>query len=230
MREYLWLSYPLAMGDPRPPAIPAPSIEAFMSIKGGDDANVQILRVANHTGTHIDTPAHVIDGGITVHDFLPQDLIYRKIALIHLKKRDSDVVMPEDLLPFRARLSRTEMALFDFGYGRFRRSDPRRYSLRSPGFGVEAAEWIRENCPRLRALGLDVPSFSVIAHIEETMKAHAIVLGRSDRKFILIEEMNLEGDRENLREVRVNPWLVEGMDSSPCTIVGLREAREGSRR
>lgn len=230
MPEYIWLSYPLRVQDPRPPAIPAPSIEPFLSIMKGDEANVQILKVANHTGTHIDTQAHVIEGGITIHDFLPEDLIYTEIAVLQMKKNDSEIVMMDDLLPFQKKLSKAEMALFNFGYGRIRRSDPEKYSLKSPGFGPEAAEWLRVNFPKLRAIGMDVPSFSVIAHIEETMKAHNIVLMQRDRKLILIEEMNLEQDLDGLREVRVNPWLVEGMDSSPCTIIGLRKTRRGKRR
>jgi len=222
MDELFWLSYPLRVEDPRPPAIPAPSIEDFMSIGKGDDANVQVLKIANHTGTHVDAPAHVIDGGLTIHDFLPSELVYRRIAVISLKKGDAEIVVPEDLLPFAKALSGAEMALFKFGYGSMRRSDPRRYSLQSPGFGIQAAQWMRNSCPKLRAIGMDVPSFSVIAHIEETMKAHNVILGQKDRKLILIEEMNLEPDLSGLREVRVNPWIVEGLDSSPCTIVGVR--------
>jgi len=117
------------------------------------------------------------------------------------------------------------MALFDFGFGPVRRKDPRRYSLFSPGFGVPAAEWIRDHCPNLRALGMDVPSFSVIAHIDETMKAHNVILGQKDRRIILLEDMKLEGAPRDLSEVRVNPWLVEGMDSAPCTIIGVRKGK-----
>jgi kynurenine formamidase len=209
------------MEDPRPPAIPAPSLKAFMSLARGDEANVQVLRLASHTGTHVDAPAHVIEGGVDIHDFLPADLIFTKIAVFRMKRGDAEIVMPEDLTPFAERLRRAEMALFDFGYGKMRREDPVRYSLRSPGFGVEAAEWLKMHCPRLRAVGLDVPSFSVIAHIEKTMKAHAVLLGVTERKMLLIEEMNLEGDLHGLREVRVNPWRVAGMDSGPCSIIGV---------
>jgi len=201
-----------------------------MSVARGDEANVQILRIANHTGTHIDTPAHVIEGGATIHDFLPEELIFTAIAVIRIKKNDSQIVAPQDLLPFKSELAKAEMALFNFGFGEVRRTEPRRYSLQSPGFGCEAAEWLIGNCPSLRALGLDVPSFSVIAHIEETMKAHNIMLGQKGRKLIIIEEMNLEQDLQGLEEVRVNPWLVVGMDSSPCTIVGVRNTLKGKRR
>ena len=225
MFEYVMLSYPLRMTDPRPPAIPEPTLQTFMSIGAGDGANGQILKVANHTGTHVDAPAHVIDGGATIHDFPLGELIYTRIVFVSLQKPDSGIVMPEDLRPFGELLSEAEMALFDFGFGPVRRNDPRRYSLNSPGFGVPAAEWIRDHCPNLRALGMDVPSFSVIAHIDETMEAHNIILGQQDRRIILIEDMKLENAPRDLREVRVNPWLVEGMDSGPCTIIGVRERK-----
>jgi hypothetical protein len=35
--------------------------------------------------------------------------------------------------------------------------------------------------------------------------------------------MHLAADLSGLREVRVSPWLVKGMDSGPCTILGVLE-------
>jgi len=48
MQRYVWLSYPLAIDGPRPPAIPAPELSALYTV-ARDGASVQILRVANHT-------------------------------------------------------------------------------------------------------------------------------------------------------------------------------------
>ncbi len=36
-----------------------------------------------------------------------------------------------------------------------------------------------------------------------------------------VEDMDLEKDLSRLREVRLNPWLVAGMDSGPCSAVGI---------
>ena len=70
-------------------------------------------------------------------------------------------------------------------------------------------------------MGLDVPSVAVIACLESTMPAHNELLGGDGRRFLIIEEMNLDHDLNGLVEVRVNPWLVQGMDSGPCSIVGV---------
>ena len=95
-----------------------------------------------------------------------------------------------------------------------------------PGFGVESARWLRQTCPNLRAMGLDVPSVAVIAYLESTMPAHNELLAGEGRRFLIIEEMNLDQDLTELVEVRLNPWLVQGMDSGPCSIVGVLASEE----
>jgi len=55
------------------------------------------------------------------------------------------------------------------------------------------------------------------------MAAHNELLGGDGRRFLVIEDMNLDRDLTALREVRLAPWLVRGMDSAPCSVVGLME-------
>ena len=52
------------------------------------------------------------------------------------------------------------------------------------------------------------------------MAVHHELLGGQSRRFLIIEDMNLEHDLTGLREVRVSPWLVREMDSGPCSVVG----------
>ena len=220
MAAYLSLSHPLGLADPRPPAIPAPGLAPLYTI-GKDGASVHILTVASHTGTHLDAPRHVIEAGLTIHDFSPEELIFTRPVLVNLKADDDEVVQPELLAPHEQALRQADLALLRFGRGPTRRADPERFSLHSPGLGVEAARWLRRRFPGLRALGMDVPSLSCIAHLEQTMRAHNELLGGTACRFLVIEDMDLEHDLGGLREVRVSPWLVTGMDSAPCGIVGV---------
>jgi kynurenine formamidase len=220
MPRYEWLSYPLGMTDPRPPAIPPPDLSELYTV-ARDGASVHILRVASHTGTHVDSPCHVVDGGVPITDFAPEELIFSQPEVIDLRLSDAAIVMPDDLLPFAAALRRADLALFRFGYGPVRRDEPQRFSRNCPGFGVESARWLRENAPQLRALGLDVPSVATIAELERTMPAHNVLLYGPGRRFLIIEEMNLDQNLNGLVEVRVNPWRVLGMDSGPCSVVGV---------
>jgi kynurenine formamidase len=216
--RYVWLSFPLGLDDPRPPAIPAPTLEPFLTIES-DGANVQILRLASHTGTHVDSPLHVVENGISITEFAPEEFIYVKPVVMDLRLADAQVVTSDHLKPFASLLADADIALFRFGVGEIRRSDPRRFSLKSPGFGVEAAGWLKAKCPNLRALGMDVPSLACIDRLDETMTAHNVLLGGEGSRFLVIEDMNLEHDLTGLKEVRISPWLVSGMDSGPCSVV-----------
>ena len=61
--EIISLDHPITLHDLNPPAIPAPEISQLYSI-AADGANVFILKIALHSGTHVDAPAHVVDGGL----------------------------------------------------------------------------------------------------------------------------------------------------------------------
>jgi kynurenine formamidase len=220
MSRYVWLSFPLDVNGPRPPAIPAPELTPLYTV-AADGASVQTLRVASHTGTHLDTPCHVVEGGVQIGEFAPEELIFGRPVVIDLCLGDAEVVRPEHLEPHLATLQKADFALFRFGYGAVRRADKARFSQRCPGFGLESAGWLRRECPELRAMGMDVPSLACIACLDETMKAHNILLEGEGRRFLVIEEMDLEKDLAGLREVRVSPWLVKDMDSGPCTVVGV---------
>lgn len=222
MQNYIWLSFPLAIDGPRPPAIPAPSLKPLYTIER-DQASVQVLQVASHTGTHLDAPRHVIEDGLTLHDLTPEDFIYHHPVVIDVPLEDHRVVTPEHLQPHLDLLASSDLALVRFGYGERRRKDPAGFCTECPGFGIESAAWLRENCPQLRALGMDVPSLACIAKLEDTMTAHNRLLEGKDRRFLVIEDMDLDQDLSKLVEVRVQPWLVRGMDSGPCNVIGITE-------
>ncbi len=220
MAAYIYLSHPLGLTDPRPPAIPAPEL-APLSTVAKDGASVHVLKVASHTGTHVDAPCHVVEDGLPIGAFAPEELIFTRPLVVDLRAEDDEVVQPAHLSPHERTLRQGDLVLLRFGYGRVRREDPQRFSRHSPGLGVEAARWLRQQCPGLRALGMDVPSLACIAHLEQTMSAHNELLAGAGRRFLVIEDMDLDRDLTGLREVRINPWLVTGMDSAPCSVVGV---------
>ncbi len=217
---YIWMSHPLSVTDPRPPAIPAPELIPFLTIEK-DGASVHILKVASHTGTHVDAPGHVITDGIPIGAWEPPDLVFTRPVVVDLRAADDEVIEPGHLAPHAGKLKEGDLALLRFDLGEVRRADPERFSRHSPGLGVAAARWLRSTCPRLRALGMDAPSLSCIAHLDETMPAHNELLGGAGRRFLVIEDMDLHNDLARLREVRISPWRVAGMDSAPCSIVGI---------
>ena len=114
-----------------------------------------------------------------------------------------------------------DLLLCRFGYGEVRRTDPAHYSAKCPGFGLASAEYLLEQLPSLRALGMDVPSLACIEHLEECMPAHNVLLEGEGRRFPVIEDMKLDGALERLTEVIVAPWWIKGLDGGPCMVFGV---------
>lgn len=222
MSKLIWMSYPLGLDDPRPPAIPAPELMPLYTVDK-DDAAVQIIKVASHTGTHVDAPCHVVENAVEITEYSPEEFVFTRPVVIDLQMADEQIVMPEDLTPHADALQSADIALFRFGFADVRKTDGERFSKGMPGFGVESATWIRVNCPNLRAVGMDVPSLACIAYLDRTMSAHNVLLGGEGCRFLVIEDMKLDMDLGGLREVRLSPWLVTGMDSGPCSVVGMIE-------
>jgi arylformamidase len=60
------LSVPLCEGLPTYPGDPGIEISDWFSLAQGDPANVSLLKFGAHTGTHVDAPAHFIEGASRV--------------------------------------------------------------------------------------------------------------------------------------------------------------------
>jgi len=221
-----FLGYPLHKDAPNPPAIPPIELTPFLSLEKGDGANVTLIKAASHTGTHIDVPSHVAANGLTVSDFRAEDFIFTHPVVIDLHLNDCQVVQPDDLARFMPEAKDADLLLYRFGYGEIRKSDPARYSAKCPGFGVASAQYLLEQLPNLRALGMDVPSLACIEHLDECMPAHNVLLEGDGRRFLVIEDMKLDVELERLAEVIVAPWWIKGLDGGPCMVFGIFSSEE----
>ncbi len=217
--RHVLLSYPLSMETPTPPAIPRPELTPFMSLERGDDANVTKLTFMTHTGTHVDVPRHVVRDGVSLSDLRAEELVFDRPVLIDLPLPDDTLVMPSHLEGRIAGRPDADLVLVRFGYGAVRASDPARFAGHCPGFGVESARFLMESFPRMRALGMDVPSLSCIKFLDRTFQAHTVLLEGKGRRFVVIEDMNLDQDLDGLDSVIIAPLWVRGGDGGPATIL-----------
>lgn len=217
--NYIFLGFPLQTDAPSPPAIPTIELSPFLTIDE-DGANVTMMKLTSHTGSHMDAPYHVIESGLTITDLAPGDFVFENPVVIDLPLEDMEVVQPEHLEQFVQTGQEADLLLVRFGYGPIRRADPNHYSIKCPGFGVASAEYLRQNFPMLRGLGMDVPSLSCIEYLDETMAAHHVLLGGEGRRFIVIEDLNLEQDLTRLTKVIVAPLMVESLDGAPVNVIG----------
>jgi arylformamidase len=69
------VSVPLSEATPTYPGDPGIEIRSWKSLAEGDSANVSLLHMGVHTGTHVDAPAHFIEGAGRVESMSLEALI-----------------------------------------------------------------------------------------------------------------------------------------------------------
>jgi len=220
-QRIILLSFPMSPASPVPPAIMPMQITPRYQLAAGDDANVYRVSFDNHSNTHVDAPAHVVKDGLCIAEFTFADFVFVRPVVLDLPLPDATIIEPEHLEPHLARLRDADILLLRLGYGPVRRREPKRYLAKCPGFGKAGAEYLRQELPHLRAVGMDVPSFVCIEYLAQTMAAHHVVLEGRGRRFLLIEDMDLDKDLSDLSQVLLVPWLIAGVDSAPCTVLGV---------
>jgi kynurenine formamidase len=150
---------------------------------GADGFFVRSWAFDEHSGTHVDAPAHFGEGAATVDRIDPAELVL-PVVVLDVRERmggDPDAeVVPDDVLAFERRHGPlpARCALFALtGWGA-RAGDPVAYlnqdeagALHSPGFGAELTEYLMAERPGVRAIGLDTASLD--PGVSSDFAAHA---------------------------------------------------------
>ena len=166
------MTYPLTTDFPLFPVYdPVRVAEKFTCDKHGFAVNSWAFD--EHSGTHVDAPAHFDAGGATVDQIAPEELIL-PIAVVDISARvehdDDATVVPDDVLDWERRNGPLpeRCALFArTGWGA-RVEDPVAYlnrdasgTLHTPGFSGDLSDFLKHERPGVRAIGLDTASLDI---------------------------------------------------------------------
>jgi len=77
------VSVPLNSNTPTYPGDPGIHIKQWLQLANGDPANVSLINFGLHSGTHVDAPAHFIDGGAKVGS-LPLDSLLGEAEVVEV--------------------------------------------------------------------------------------------------------------------------------------------------
>lgn len=173
----------------------------------GDLANVAVLSMSGHTGTHMDAPLHYLDGGKSI-DAVELERFVGPARLVTVRSKTS-LVSAEELEPClgdgpQRLLIRCNAPM---ELDRFRED--------YVSLSVPAAE--RLVSAGVRLVGIDSPS--VDPFNASVLRAHQ-VLGRAG--VIIVENLRLEGVPDGGYELIALPLKLAGGDGSPVRAV-LRE-------
>jgi kynurenine formamidase len=215
---FVLLSHPLSPATPLYPGTPPIRTEPLKQIARGDSSNTYLLHLPGHAGTHLDTPRHFDPNGRAVTGYGIDSLIFEHPVSVQVPKEAGALIDVADLMRHEATIDGADFVLIETGFQSFRTSAPTRYANENPGFSASAARYLVDQFPKLRGLGLDTISLSSVLHREEGRTAHRILL--TERDFFIVEDMDLADIPSGLRRLFVVPLFVEGVDGTPCTVIG----------
>jgi kynurenine formamidase len=166
------LTYPLTTDFPLYPVYDPVRVARKFSC-ADDGFFVNSWAFDEHSGTHIDAPAHFADGAATVEKIAPEELIL-PVAVIDVRERvehDHDATLnPDDVLDWERRYGPLpdRCAVFALtGWGS-RARDPKAYlnadsggTMHIPGFAPDATDFLKDERPGVRAIGLDAASLDI---------------------------------------------------------------------
>ena len=187
------------------------SIEPMLQIAKGDAANVSRLSFGNHTGTHVDPPAHFIPGGKTV-DQLDLNVLYgaaRVVDMTHVAKEITADDLEHARIPKRAK-----RLLF-----KTRNSESwvrAEFQKDFVGIAWDAADWLVER--GIQLVGIDYLSVETFGASEP--RTHRTLLGAG---IIALEGLNLKDVAPGDYTLVCLPLKIEKGDGAPARTILIQE-------
>ncbi|MFA4991123.1 MAG: cyclase family protein [Candidatus Omnitrophota bacterium] len=224
-RYYRMLSYALDVDTPMYGGGHGVRIKASKRISSGDSCNMSIVRLSNHAGTHVDCPNHFYDSGKKISGYKIRDFVFKRPFVLDCQKSPNGLVSAEDIERRVKGLRGADILLLRTGFHRHRGT--RKYSAQNPGISPEAAVYIRRNLRGLKCVGIDTISVSPYGNRALGRETHRVFFKKGFRgePVRLIEDMDLSGRMDGLKEVHVFPLFMKDVDSSPCAVMGIFEKR-----
>lgn len=177
------------------------------SIAGGDSADVSVIRMGSHTGTHIDAPSHFLAGAPTV-DELPIDVLVGKAAVFEFGVETQITRADLEVLNLDGR----ERVLFKTRNSSLWKSDDF-----TPDFvyiATDAAEYLVDRGVKL--VGIDYLS---IGEYKSGAQVHRILL---ENGAVIVEGLDLSMVEPGVYELICLPLKIQDADGAPARVL-LRE-------
>ena len=214
-----------------PPAAGSPPVVLETARRGPGHWQSSRIAALLHTGSHVDSPLHVVAGGATiagveldrvvgeavivdVHDARPREAIDAdRLARTRTEVHPGDIIVV-----------RTDWT--DRTWGAF--PD---YYVRSPYLTQDGARWIAEQRPKAVVVDFFEEECAISPEFtSEDFVAHRELLGRG---IPIVEQAMSLGSVGRERFLLLAPFFrLEGVEAAPCRIFALldRPARDGRRR
>ena len=192
------------------PGTEAPRFDVPCTIEK-DGFTERKISLYSHTGTHIDAPSHIIQGGKTLNELSVEKFIGRAVVL-DLSSINKHYIDVSDLEKFGDIIRGCDFVLLHTGWSKFWGSNE--YFKGYPVLSINSAKWLSEF--NIKGIGIDAISVDEAGTVD--FPIHRIFLSN---EIVIIENLN------NLNEISEGeftfscfPLKIKDGDGSPVRAVG----------
>jgi kynurenine formamidase len=221
--EAVDLSQPLEEGMPVAAGLSRFFKSLWCALHYGDVATAHQLVLNEHTGTHVDAPAHFLPPGHPHHlwvDEVPIDRWMGRACLVRCEEVEPRSALSADrVLAWESQhgpIERGDIAVFEFGWWRkwAVRPDDVAFTTDWPGLGLDCVQLLVER--GVKAVGVDTLSPDVFGDLPHPV--HKALLGEG----VVIVENLANLDRVPPRfHLMALPLKVKGGSGAPCRATAL---------
>ena len=176
------VTVPVSNELPTWPSDPAVEITDWRSLSAGDVANVSMLNLGAHTGTHVDAPAHFIEGAAKVES-LSLDALVGEADVIEVPEEAT--VIDEEFVQ-KHYSPGTERVIFKTRNSAFWNETNPQFHTDFTYLDLPAARWLVEQ--GIKLVGIDY--LSIEKYASENHETHLALLSRG---VVILEGLNLTG-------------------------------------
>ena len=200
MGRYVETGYPIYNGMGVYPGLPVPKVNIRESLDNGDGWNGSVMEIYLHAGTHCDAPWHYMGGDAPMMDDterLPiESFIFEHPLLIDCPiEENNGLITVEMIRKYGKEVEEADCLIFHTHWWKKRRTDFEDYGTGFAALSPEAAEWIRNSLPGIKAVAIDTLSIENIAQgYENGFRVHKVLLdpAKSGHTIRIIEDINPE--------------------------------------
>ena len=193
------VSLPLSAGTTTYPGDPGIEITPWKTLAAGDSANVSLLHFGAHSGTHVDAPAHFIEGGATV-DSLPLESLVGPARVVEVP--DDVIVIDENFITANS-FEDCQRVLFKTRNSSFWNSPEQTFREDYTYLNSSAAARLIDS--GIKLVGIDY--LSIERFNSERFETHQLLLSKG---VVILEGLDLRGVNGGLYELICLPLKIAG--------------------
>jgi arylformamidase len=181
-------------------------------IEDGKNANVSLLSLSVHTGTHIDAPYHFLKDGKTV-DMIPLELLIGKAQVINIPETSKWI--DAQVLERAGIQSGITRVLFKTSNSDYWQRNEKEFKKDFVALTDDGAKWIVDH--GIKTVGIDYLS---IAPFGNSRPTHRTLLNANT---LIIEGVNLSNVETGIWTMYCLPLKLKNSDGAPARVILIKE-------